>query len=96
MNPGAVWVDSTAEGRMTVSMPQAEMTGSATVKEHCPKQEISWMVRSFLSMFPMRLVVKTVLSRRKYIISGRKNKKRRPEKCRYGSRDGDLRPAALE
>ena len=35
------WVDSTADGRMQVSAPQADRIGSATVSEHCPIQEIS-------------------------------------------------------
>ena len=39
-----VWVDSTAVGRMVVSTPMAEMTGRATVMEHLPRQEMSWMV----------------------------------------------------
>jgi hypothetical protein len=30
----AVWVESTAEGKMAVSMPHAERIGSATVREH--------------------------------------------------------------
>ena len=32
----AVWVDNTAVGMTAVSMPHAEMIGSATVSEHCP------------------------------------------------------------
>jgi hypothetical protein len=39
-----VWVDRTAVGRMTVSTPMAEMMGRATVVEHLPRQEISWIV----------------------------------------------------
>ena len=35
-----VWVESTAVGRATVSMPAADMMGRATVREHLPKQEI--------------------------------------------------------
>ena len=34
-------VDSTAVGMMQVSTPMAEMMGSATVREHFPKQDIS-------------------------------------------------------
>ena len=37
----AVWVERTADGRMQVSMPQADRMGSATVREHWPTQEIS-------------------------------------------------------
>jgi len=37
----AVWVESTAEGRMQVSSPQALRMGRATVREHCPTQEMS-------------------------------------------------------
>ena len=40
----AVWVDSTAVGMTAVSTPQAEMIGKATVREHLPMQEMSWMV----------------------------------------------------
>ena len=36
-------VESTAVGITLVSTPAAEMMGSATVKEHLPKPEISWM-----------------------------------------------------
>ena len=36
-----VWFESTAEGRMQASTPQAEMMGCATVSEHCPTQEMS-------------------------------------------------------
>jgi len=39
-----VWVDKTAVGRTAVSIPMAESTGRATVREHFPTQEISWMV----------------------------------------------------
>ena len=30
----AVWVDKTAEGKIAVSIPQADRIGSATVREH--------------------------------------------------------------
>ena len=40
----AVWVDNTAVGMTAVSTPQAEMIGKATVREHLPMQEMSWMV----------------------------------------------------
>ena len=36
-----VWFESTAQGRMAHSTPQAETSGSATVVEHCPTQEMS-------------------------------------------------------
>ncbi len=39
-----VWVESSAVGRITVSEPSAEITGSAMVREHFPRHEISWMV----------------------------------------------------
>jgi len=35
VNP-EVCVDRTADGSTAVSIPNAEMTGSATVIEHCP------------------------------------------------------------
>ena len=35
VNPD-VCVDKTAEGNIAVSIPNAEITGSATVIEHCP------------------------------------------------------------
>ena len=38
-----VWVDRTAVGTTQVSTPIAEMMGRATVREHLPRQEISWM-----------------------------------------------------
>ncbi len=36
-----VWVDSTAVGIIAVSMPKADIIGSATVSEHFPTHEIS-------------------------------------------------------
>ena len=39
-----MWVDNTAVGMTAVSTPQAEMIGKATVREHLPMQEMSWMV----------------------------------------------------
>ena len=39
-----VWVESTAVGTMEHSTPMAEIMGRATVKEHLPRQEISWML----------------------------------------------------
>ena len=41
-----VWFESTALGSAAHSTPHAETSGSATVAEHCPTQETSWMVRS--------------------------------------------------
>ena len=43
VNP-PVCVDRTAVGITAAYTPIAEITGSATVKEHFPKQEISWIV----------------------------------------------------
>ena len=43
----AVCVLSTAVGSTQVSIPHAEMTGSATVREHCPTHEMSWTVSIF-------------------------------------------------
>ena len=44
VKPGkAVWVLSTAVGTMAHSTPMAEITGSATVSEQRPRQEMSWM-----------------------------------------------------
>jgi len=40
-----VCVLRTAVGRITVSIPMDDRIGSATVREHFPKQEISWIVR---------------------------------------------------
>jgi hypothetical protein len=36
-----VWVERTAVGRITVSDPNADITGNAMVSEHFPRQEIS-------------------------------------------------------
>ena len=44
----AVCVESTAEGSTLVSIPHAEIIGNATVKEHCPTQEMSWIVKILL------------------------------------------------
>ena len=44
----AVWFESTADGRIHVSVPEAERIGSATVMEHCPTHEMSWIVRILL------------------------------------------------
>ena len=44
-----VCVERTAEGRIAVSIPNAEIIGSATVIEHCPKHEMSWIVSIFVS-----------------------------------------------
>ena len=48
VNP-AVWVDKTADGRIAVSIPNADIIGRATVIEHCPKQE---KYRRILSEIP--------------------------------------------
>ena len=37
--------DNIADGKIIVSCPQAEITGKATVSEHCPIQEISCTVK---------------------------------------------------
>ena len=45
-------LDLTAVGRIAVSMPMADRSGSATVREHFPKQEMSWIVRiRFMVLF---------------------------------------------
>jgi hypothetical protein len=46
-----VWVLRTAVGRITVSTPMEDSSGRATVREHLPKQEISWMVRILFMFF---------------------------------------------
>jgi hypothetical protein len=38
-----VCVDNTAVGITDVSMPAAEIMGNATVNEHLPKQDMSWI-----------------------------------------------------
>ena len=49
MKPGnMVWVLSTAVGTMAHSTAMAEITGSATVSEHCPTQEMSCTVKILL------------------------------------------------
>ena len=53
----AVWVERMAEGKMMVSIPHADKMGSATVKEHCPTQEMSWMVNTFLYMMISFLLI---------------------------------------
>ena len=64
----AVCVESTAEGRIQVSSPAAERIGSATVSEHWPTQEMSWMVRifgyvmSFLSFFSYPFTAGSMIS----------------------------------
>ena len=44
VNP-PVCVESTAVGSPEHSMPTDEMIGSATVREHLPTQEMSWIAR---------------------------------------------------
>ena len=53
VNPlNRVCVLSTAVGRITVSIPMEDRIGSATVREHFPKQEMSWIVRiRFMVLF---------------------------------------------
>ena len=52
-----VWVDRTADGSMAVSIPQADIIGSATVREQLPKQDISWRVSTLL--FESFIIVST-------------------------------------
>lgn len=54
VNP-PVWVESTAVGMTVHSRPAAEIIGSATVREHLPKHEMSWIARTrfCLSMAPV-------------------------------------------
>ena len=59
MNP-LVWVERTAVGITAASTPIAEISGSATVEEHFPKQEISWMVTIRFSMKGSRPYVSEV------------------------------------
>ena len=47
-----VWVDRTAVGKMTVSEPRADMTGSAIVREHFPRHEMSCMVNTLFILTP--------------------------------------------
>ena len=39
--PAAVWFESTLDGKIAVSIPHALIIGNATVREHCPTQEMS-------------------------------------------------------
>ena len=57
-----VWVDSTAVGRIAVSTPMAEMMGSATVREHLPMQEISWIVTIRFMMNPQKSFFRSRIS----------------------------------
>ncbi len=52
VNP-PVCVESTAVGITLVSMPAAERIGSATVREHFPKHEMSWTARTLFCLFAM-------------------------------------------
>lgn len=56
VKPGSrLWVDSTAVGTMAHSTPMAERMGSATVREHFPRQEMSWMLMiRFIGFLPDR------------------------------------------
>ena len=50
-------MDRTADGSMAVSIPQADIIGSATVREQLPKQDISWRVSTLL--FESFIIVST-------------------------------------
>ncbi len=51
VNPSnAVWVERTVVGRTAHSMPAAEMMGRASVREHLPTPEMSWMVSTRFMM----------------------------------------------
>ena len=43
-----VWFDKSDVGKIWHSTPTLERIGNATVKEHLPTQEISWIVKIFL------------------------------------------------
>ena len=47
-----VCVERTAVGIIAASIPIAEMIGNATVSEHLPKQEMSWIVTIFFIWKP--------------------------------------------
>ena len=52
----AVWVESVAVGKIAASIPKEEMMGSATVSEHFPTQEISWIESIlFINFVPFRV-----------------------------------------
>ena len=44
------WVLNSAVGRTAVSMPMALRIGRATVMEHFPLHEISWIVTAFFTL----------------------------------------------
>jgi hypothetical protein len=44
-------VERTADGSIAVSIPKAETTGKATVIEHCPKHDTSWIVKILIDSF---------------------------------------------
>ena len=46
----AVWVERTVVGRTAHSMPAAEMMGRASVREHFPMPEMSWIVSTRFMM----------------------------------------------
>jgi len=55
-----VWVESTAVGITAVSIPAAEIMGSATVSEHFPRQEISLIATTrFCKLFHSLFRTKT-------------------------------------
>ena len=53
-----VWVDSTAVGMPAHSMPAAEIIGNATVSEHLPKQDISWIAATLFCIIKSSFVLK--------------------------------------
>lgn len=55
-----MWVESTAVGITAVSIPAAEIMGSATVSEHFPRQEISLIATTrFCKLFHSLFRTKT-------------------------------------
>jgi len=44
-------VERTAVGNTLHSTPAAESIGSATVREHLPTHEISWIAQTFFCVF---------------------------------------------
>ena len=51
-----VWFERIAGGRTAHSTPHAETSGSATVVEHCPTHDMSWMVRSLFTALPFHFM----------------------------------------
>ena len=48
-----VCVESNAVGKAQVSIPKAEIIGIATVSEHLPKQEISWIAATLFCIIKL-------------------------------------------